>query len=255
MKIQLTADLEESDLARLFPDGDPFTRRCVISEIVGLLQSKLQDCKVSASIQAHEELGQAPATKPPAGTKPIADIRQELVKANSALASYSVTGWKEWSVIDRVQTHLINALADLEAHQAPAPSLPEPAAVPPKLTAAELLANADTKKAGEQDNGDTILEDMACPKCGCRGPFNIAGYALFEVESDTSSDIGDHTWEDSSPCICSDCQYGATVADFTFPDLDLLIHEPPQADIQSQIYRGELEATDADGIDTMGNQG
>lgn len=248
MKIQLTADLEESDLARMFPDGDPFTRRCVISEIVGLLQSKLQDCKVSASIQAHEELGQAPAAA--TGAKPIADIRQELVKANSALLYVAQAFHDPARLLDRVQTHLINAMADLEAHQAPAP-----AAVPPKMTAAELLANADTKKAGEGYNGDTILEDMACPKCGCRGPFNIAGYAVFEVEADTSSDSGDHTWEDSSACTCSDCQHGATVGDFTFPGLDQLIQEPPQADIQSQIYRGELEATDADGIDTMGNQG
>jgi hypothetical protein len=28
--------------------------------------------------------------------------------------------------------------------------------------------------------------------------------------------------------------------------------EQPDADIQSRIYRGELEATDADGIETMG---
>lgn len=223
MKIQLTADLEESDLARLFPDGDPFTRRCVVSEIVGLLQSKLQDHKVSASIQAHEELGQVPPR--PTGAKPIADIRRELEKGHAALLGATDAFHDPAKLLGRVQKPLINAinaLADLEAHQAPA-LLPELAAVPPKMTAAELLANADTKKAGDVYNGDTILENIACPKCGCRGPFNIAGYALFEVESDTSSDIGDHTWEDSSPCICSDCQYGATVADFTFPGLDLLI--------------------------------
>lgn len=28
-----------------------------------------------------------------------------------------------------------------------------------------------------------------------------------------------------------------------------------QEELQARIYRGELEATDADGVDTMGNQG
>lgn len=120
MKIQLTADLEESDLARLFPDGDPFTRRCVISEIVGLLQSKLQDSKVSASIQAHEE--QAPAADQP-GAKPIADIRRELEKGHAALLGATDAFHDPAKLLGRVQKHLINAinaLADLEAHQAPA---------------------------------------------------------------------------------------------------------------------------------------
>lgn len=63
-----------------------------------------------------------------------------------------------------------------------------------------------------------ILAGMSCPKCGSRGPFEIAILVTASV-SDDESEVKpqDHEWHDDSPakCLESECEFTGTVLNFS----------------------------------------
>ena len=67
------------------------------------------------------------------------------------------------------------------------------------------------------DNPNTsCLEGMRCPKCGYHDHFLIAIVQTASVYDDgTEGTHGDIYWEDESSCKCGDCDYSATVKEFT----------------------------------------
>lgn len=101
-----------------------------------------------------------------------------------------------------------------ERHSDPAPTLAE-----------EILKRFPNL----EDKSGTLLEDMCCPKCGNRESFSIKFTGTCEVDDESSSDDGDHEWDDNSACRCQ-CGYGATVKDFTFTGLDALIFDRSDED-------------------------
>jgi len=62
---------------------------------------------------------------------------------------------------------------------------------------------------------ENCLVGMQCPKCGSLGPFLVAVTALAEVHDDGINDYWDPEWDSSSICVCRDCDYAATVAEFS----------------------------------------
>ena len=96
-----------------------------------------------------------------------------------------------------------------------------------KLTPEELIAKfpqiLDQQLCSTKT--DTCIEDMACPNCGDRDAFRIAGSVEFDVDEFGSEAVGDHEWEGHSYCRCKTCDFASTVNGFTFPGLDELVSE------------------------------
>jgi hypothetical protein len=76
-----------------------------------------------------------------------------------------------------------------------------------------------------ESNADGLLEDMACRNCGNRETFRIAFSGIAEVDNESSSDDGDHEWDDRSHCHCPQCGTAGKVKAFQIKGLDDLIAE------------------------------
>ena len=72
---------------------------------------------------------------------------------------------------------------------------------------------------------DNCLNGMQCPKCQSFEPFVIESRVTVRVYDDGTEDIieGFH-WEDESYCECCQCEYAATVKDFTVSQKPRLKH-------------------------------
>ena len=62
------------------------------------------------------------------------------------------------------------------------------------------------------------LYGLACPKCVQSDALKIEITCFAYVSDQGSEELGSHEWDDNSCCICPDCDYVATVADFTLVD-------------------------------------
>src|SRR2546422_3740439 len=62
---------------------------------------------------------------------------------------------------------------------------------------------------------DSFLAHMRCPKCQSRGVFRIEATSVFLVFKDGTGDHEDVEWNNSSTIWCNDCRYQATVGAFT----------------------------------------
>lgn len=60
------------------------------------------------------------------------------------------------------------------------------------------------------------LSGMRCPKCEQNTRFHIVAETVVEVMDDGSVDIGNgHEWDENSACHCPECNFAATVDEFT----------------------------------------
>jgi hypothetical protein len=59
--------------------------------------------------------------------------------------------------------------------------------------------------------------DLACPQCGNADKLEIAITCIAELTIDGTEPLGDHDWDDASPCRCPDCGHGGQVAHFRCP--------------------------------------
>lgn len=65
----------------------------------------------------------------------------------------------------------------------------------------------------EESNGN-CLAGLRCPKCRGTGPFEM-GVKTSAIMYDSGCDETQNIeWEDSSPCLCRECGFHATVFDF-----------------------------------------
>lgn len=84
-------------------------------------------------------------------------------------------------------------------------------------TSDEILHDATPADAPEQEqeNPNTnCLEGFQCPECGSFGPFRIDASVTVLVHDDGTEQCGDTEWEDTSRCICHECDHVATVGEF-----------------------------------------
>ena len=185
----------------------------------------------------------------------VANIEAHVQKLANALAAHLGIGCGESKAQDIEFGGLCTAFFALRHDQACPPCIeqfdtggnwqtetggdaePHPSAAPAavKMTAAELLTkfpDMECKLRDDEQEPDSLLLDMACPACGQRDRFRIACRCLLDVNDDTSDEYGDHCWEDTEECDCmsNHCAHSATVADFTFEDLDDLIAEQSDPD-------------------------
>lgn len=59
--------------------------------------------------------------------------------------------------------------------------------------------------------------NMACPKCGNDTSLNVVISCWAELRPDGTDPVGDHEWNEESPCDCSACHHAGIVADFNLP--------------------------------------
>ena len=70
------------------------------------------------------------------------------------------------------------------------------------------------------------LIDLACPQCGSREGVTIEVKRWASIsDNGTDDEPGDTEYKDRNPCRCTECEHEATVAAFTFPELDAAIEE------------------------------
>jgi hypothetical protein len=68
----------------------------------------------------------------------------------------------------------------------------------------------------DENPNTNCLEGMQCPECKSYGPFCIDVLMTVTVyDNGTEDDGGDTEWDENSRCICPQCDYAATVAEFT----------------------------------------
>jgi hypothetical protein len=97
---------------------------------------------------------------------------------------------------------------------------------PKQMTPAEFLAKfPNDPQHAEPKNEDSLILDMACPKCGQRDRFDIAVSQMMEVYDDETDSCGDTEWDEHSYCRCGKCDNGGEVKDFTIEGLDDAIAE------------------------------
>ena len=58
------------------------------------------------------------------------------------------------------------------------------------------------------------FEDLACPRCGQREQFHVDVTAVAYLNAGGPSVEGDYYWDDTSECVCVQCQQEGRVADF-----------------------------------------
>ena len=61
------------------------------------------------------------------------------------------------------------------------------------------------------------FEDLACPRCGQRDGFHVDVTAIVYLDAFGPSVAGDFSWDDTSECVCVQCQHEGRVADFVKP--------------------------------------
>ena len=57
--------------------------------------------------------------------------------------------------------------------------------------------------------------DLGCPACGQANELVIMITTLARITPDGSEPEGDHEWDDTSYCRCTECGHDGTVGDFT----------------------------------------
>ena len=59
------------------------------------------------------------------------------------------------------------------------------------------------------------LKDIRCPECGYEDNFKITATSTFDMFDDGSDSHGDVEFGESAPCECGECQFAATVKEFS----------------------------------------
>ncbi len=59
---------------------------------------------------------------------------------------------------------------------------------------------------------------MACPKCRQADRLTLRIRCSANLTIDGTEAFGDHCWEDTDFCICDECGFEATVAEFRVAD-------------------------------------
>lgn len=77
--------------------------------------------------------------------------------------------------------------------------------------------------SGDHRNDLRHLYQLACPKCGPAETLHIVITCTAVLDSNgTTDDFGEHDWDDSSECLCPECEHATTVGGFRTdnPDAD-----------------------------------
>lgn len=99
-----------------------------------------------------------------------------------------------------------------------------------KTTKRRLTARQLIQKFPRLRRNKNCLINIACPECGNRDQFRIEMKSVFTLRDDGTEGYEDTEWERNDYCQCSQCQREGKVRDFTFPDLDDLLHVPNETD-------------------------
>lgn len=59
---------------------------------------------------------------------------------------------------------------------------------------------------------------LACPRCGAAERLTLGIRCSAKLDINGSEAFGDHFWDDTDFCVCDECRYEATVADFRVAD-------------------------------------
>lgn len=88
--------------------------------------------------------------------------------------------------------------------------------------------------------------NLACPKCGSDAHLRVAIDTWAELSTDGTDPVGDHEWNEQSSCRCTNCEFKASVKQFTLPPTAT---PPPLKSFEVTFYEHDKFAATIQAID------